>query len=62
MTIKKENKRAVATLTPKQQVALTALAKKYDLSESKILAQGLDLLIAHEQAHFDVGLKKCRHS
>ncbi|WP_376716428.1 hypothetical protein [Enterococcus gallinarum] len=61
MAIKKENKRGVTTLNPTQQVALQRLSKKYVLSESKILAHALDLLIAQEAANFDVGLtKKCR--
>lgn len=62
MTVKKENKRAVVTLCPHQQEQLKHLAEKYQVSESKVLARSLELLIAQEQAHFDVGLKKCRHS
>lgn len=62
MTIKKGHKRAAVTLTAKQQKELKELSQKYALSQSKILAQGLSLLIAQENAHFDVGLKKCRHS
>lgn len=56
MAIKRENKRAQVTLTPSQQHALTQLSKKYHLSESSILARSFDLLLAQEQAHFDVGL------
>lgn len=59
--IKAENKRSVTTLNPIQQAALKRLSEKYALSESKILAHAFDLLVRQEAAHFDVGLKKCRH-
>lgn len=61
MTVKRENKRSVVTLNPKQQAELTKLAKQYAVSESKVLAHGLDLLIMQEKAHFKTGLEKCPH-
>lgn len=61
MTIKEENKRSAVTLCPDQQAQLKRLSKKYDVSESRILARGFDLLVEQERAHFDVGLKKCLH-
>ena len=61
MAIKEENKRAAVTLCPHQQQQLKELAEKYDLSQSKILARGFEMLAEQERAHFDVGLKKCRH-
>lgn len=61
MAVKSENKRATVTLNPLQQEELTKLAKKYAISESKVLAHGLDLLIMQENAHFKTGLEKCPH-
>ncbi|EMJ5457072.1 hypothetical protein OP594_002675 [Enterococcus faecalis] len=61
MAVKSENKRATVTLNPLQQEELTKLAKKYAISESKVLAHGLDLLIMQEKAHFKTGLEKCPH-
>jgi hypothetical protein len=61
MAVKSENKRATVTLNPLQQAELTKLAKKYAVSESKVLAHGLDLLIMQENAHFKTGLEKCPH-
>lgn len=61
MAIKNENKCATVTLNPLQQAELTKLAKKYAVSESKVLAHGLDLLIMQENAHFKTGLEKCPH-
>lgn len=57
MSIKRGNKRTFVTLNKERQHEIDHLAKKYNLSQSKILAHALDKLYELDQAKFPTGLK-----